>query len=209
MAPVPTGRWDQLRVDGERLHQRIEALGEIGAIRGAGGERGCARPALTDADRDGRDLVVTWMRDLGLIVEVDQIGNVFATRPGTDPAVAPVMTGSHIDTGVADRAVKEVDQFPVGSVEHSACPQRPSETRRSLQQSDVVAANCADASELHSGGSTTNNDDAASDIGRFDRQLMLASGKRVGRAPVLLIEKDPSDARVSVDTRTHRPHVAA
>ena len=54
--------------------------------------------ALTDADRDGRDLVVTWMRDLGLSVEIDQIGNVFATRPGTDPSLAPVMTGSHIDT---------------------------------------------------------------------------------------------------------------
>jgi N-carbamoyl-L-amino-acid hydrolase len=54
--------------------------------------------ALTDADRDGRDLVVAWMRDLGLVVEIDAIGNVFATRPGTDSALAPVMTGSHIDT---------------------------------------------------------------------------------------------------------------
>ena len=77
---------------------RIETLGEIGAIMGPDGELGCARLALTDDDRDGRDLVVTWMRDLGLEVEIDQVGNVFATRPGMDPSLAPVMTGSHIDT---------------------------------------------------------------------------------------------------------------
>ena len=46
----------------------------------------------------GRDLVVGWMRDLGLAVSIDAIGNVVATRPGTDPAAAPVMTGLHIDT---------------------------------------------------------------------------------------------------------------
>ncbi len=87
-----------LRIDGDRLQGRIEALGEIGAVHGPDGERGCARLALTDADRAGRDLVVTWMRDLGLTVEIDRIGNVFATLPGADPGLAPVMTGSHIDT---------------------------------------------------------------------------------------------------------------
>jgi N-carbamoyl-L-amino-acid hydrolase len=87
-----------LRIDGDRLWSRLVALGEIGAIEGPGGERGCARLALTDADRAGRDLVVSWMRDLGLAVTVDAIGNVVATRPGIDPAAAPVMCGSHIDT---------------------------------------------------------------------------------------------------------------
>ena len=87
-----------VRVDAGRLWQRLEALGEIGAVHGPNGERGCARLALTDADRDGRDLVVSWMRDLGLVVSVDAVGNVVATRSGTDPAAAPVMTGSHIDT---------------------------------------------------------------------------------------------------------------
>jgi len=96
----PTTRrpYGDLRIDITRLLGRLDALGEIGAILGPDGERGCARLALTDADRDGRDLVVDWMRDLGLVVEIDQIGNVFATRPGTDASLAPVMTGSHIDT---------------------------------------------------------------------------------------------------------------
>jgi beta-ureidopropionase / N-carbamoyl-L-amino-acid hydrolase len=89
---------ESLRIDIERLTARLEALGEIGAVHGANGERGCARLALTDADREGRDLVMGWMLDLGLQVSVDTIGNVIATRPGTDPAAAAVMTGSHIDT---------------------------------------------------------------------------------------------------------------
>src|SRR5204863_6018161 len=62
------------------------------------GERGSARLALTDADREGRDLVVGWMRDLGLQISIDAVGNVVGTRPGTDATAAPVMTGSHIDT---------------------------------------------------------------------------------------------------------------
>jgi N-carbamoyl-L-amino-acid hydrolase len=89
---------DRLRVDGDRLWRRLAALGEIGAIDGPNGEHGNARLALTDADRDGRDLVMGWMRDLGLAVTIDAIGNVVATRPGTDPDAAPVMMGSHIDT---------------------------------------------------------------------------------------------------------------
>ncbi len=87
-----------LRVDGARLWARLVELGEVGAIKGPNGEEGCARLALTDADRAGRDLVVGWMRDLGLDVTIDAVGNVVATRSGTDPTAAPVLCGSHIDT---------------------------------------------------------------------------------------------------------------
>jgi beta-ureidopropionase / N-carbamoyl-L-amino-acid hydrolase len=90
--------WNDLRIDGDRLWQRLEALGEIGAVHGPNGERGCARLALTDVDRDGRDLVVSWMRDLGMEVSIDAIGNVVATRSGSDPTATAVMVGSHIDT---------------------------------------------------------------------------------------------------------------
>lgn len=80
-------------MDAARLHSRLAELGEIGST----GDGGCARLALTDEDRAGRDLVVTWMRDLGLDVRVDGIGNVVAVRPGREPG-PPVMCGSHIDT---------------------------------------------------------------------------------------------------------------
>ena len=83
----------ELRASFARLRARLDALAEVG-VTTAGG---CARLALTDADRDGRDLVVGWMRDLGTRVDVDRLGNVVATWPPDrdDPAV---MTGSHIDT---------------------------------------------------------------------------------------------------------------
>jgi beta-ureidopropionase / N-carbamoyl-L-amino-acid hydrolase len=84
------------RIDGSRLHARIAALAEIAPIHGVNGEPGNARLALTDEDKAGRDLVVTWMHDLGLEVHTDGVGNVVATtQTGTGPAV---MTGSHIDT---------------------------------------------------------------------------------------------------------------
>jgi N-carbamoyl-L-amino-acid hydrolase len=83
----------ELRIDAKRLAARLEALGAVGAIAGGG----VCRLALTDEDRAGRDLVAGWMRDLGLAVTVDAIGNVVGVRPGLESG-APVMVGSHIDT---------------------------------------------------------------------------------------------------------------
>lgn len=85
--------YGHLRIDGDRLMRRLGELATIGPIDGGGS----SRLALTDEDRDGRDLVTTWMRDLGLDVRIDGIGNVVATRPGRTDGPA-VMTGSHIDT---------------------------------------------------------------------------------------------------------------
>jgi len=82
-----------VRIDGARLLRRIADLAQVGAIEGGG----VCRLALTDADRQGRDLVVQWMRELGLAVTVDGIGNVVGLRAGRK-AGPPVMTGSHIDT---------------------------------------------------------------------------------------------------------------
>jgi N-carbamoyl-L-amino-acid hydrolase len=95
---VDTHALADLRIDNNRLLARIDELGQIGRIDGPNGEWGNARLALTEADRAGRDLVVAWMRDLGLDVAIDAIGNVVATRTGADPSLAPVMVGSHIDT---------------------------------------------------------------------------------------------------------------
>lgn len=69
-------------------------MAEIGAT----GRGGCNRQALTDADRAGRDLFVSWALAAGCSVVIDQIGNLFATRPGLDPQAAPVLLGSHLDT---------------------------------------------------------------------------------------------------------------
>ncbi len=80
-------------IDGQNLLQRLQELAQIGAIEGGG----CARLALSDEDKAGRDLVVGWMKALGLDVHVDAIGNVIGVRAGRE-RLAPIMTGSHIDT---------------------------------------------------------------------------------------------------------------
>ncbi len=89
-----TGPAPDLRVDADRLLRRLTELSDIGAIEGT---TGSSRLAFTDADKAGRDLVVAWMTELGLDITVDGIGNIVAVRPGTED-LAPVMTGSHIDT---------------------------------------------------------------------------------------------------------------
>jgi N-carbamoyl-L-amino-acid hydrolase len=86
-----------LRIDGARLWQSLMALARVGATA----KGGVCRLALSDADREGRDLVVSWAREAGLAVTVDAIGNVFMRREGRagrNPALPPVMAGSHIDT---------------------------------------------------------------------------------------------------------------
>src|SRR5437773_1686576 len=80
----------EIGIDRARLEQSIDELGRIGATpRG-----GLTRLALTDDDKCGRDLMVRWMREAGLRVTVDQMGNIFGERAGREP-LPPVMMGSH------------------------------------------------------------------------------------------------------------------
>jgi N-carbamoyl-L-amino-acid hydrolase len=84
--------FDALSIDSARLMDRLMSLAEVSPIAGGGN----CRLALTDEDRDGRDLVVSWMRDLNMDITIDAVGNIIAYwNVGSG---APVMTGSHIDT---------------------------------------------------------------------------------------------------------------
>ena len=69
-------------------------MAEIGATPGGG----CNRQALTDKDKAGRDLFVSWCREAGCAIRIDQMGNIFARRAGSNDSLAPVITGSHLDT---------------------------------------------------------------------------------------------------------------
>lgn len=83
-----------LRIDGQRLRSTLEEIAKIGATpRG-----GVHRLALSDEDRRGRDLFVQWLRDLAVQVTIDEMGNIFGLRAGQNGDLAPVMTGSHIDS---------------------------------------------------------------------------------------------------------------
>ena len=84
-----------LRMNRDRLLARLDQLHSIGAAA----EGGVSRIALTDEDRAGRDRVTGWMRQAGLDISIDRIGNVFGIRKGHEGGPV-VMTGSHIDTVV-------------------------------------------------------------------------------------------------------------
>lgn len=84
-----------LSINPDRLFSKLDALSKIGTTP----QGGVRRLALTDEDKLGRDLVVSWMRELNLQIKIDQIGNIFATQPSKEGRYdQPVMTGSHIDT---------------------------------------------------------------------------------------------------------------
>jgi beta-ureidopropionase / N-carbamoyl-L-amino-acid hydrolase len=83
-----------LQINGQRLWDSLMEMAKIGATE----KGGCCRLALTDLDKEARDLFVSWCKDAGCTIRIDKMGNVFARRAGEDDSLAPVMTGSHIDT---------------------------------------------------------------------------------------------------------------
>ncbi len=83
-----------LRIDGKRLRSTLEEMARIGATPGGGVQR----LTLTDEDKQARDLFVRWLKELDLKVTIDEMGNIFGRRPGRSSDLAPVMSGSHIDS---------------------------------------------------------------------------------------------------------------
>lgn len=82
-----------LSVNFARLASQLAELNAINRLS----DGSCCRLALSDSDKVARDLVARWMREAGLEVRVDRIGNILGLQPGAY-SVAPVLTGSHIDT---------------------------------------------------------------------------------------------------------------
>ncbi|BFM18440.1 Zn-dependent hydrolase [Maricurvus nonylphenolicus] len=83
-----------LRINGDRLWQSLMDMAAIGGTD----KGGCNRQALTAEDKAGRDLFVSWCREAGCSITVDEIGNIFAWRDGRNNDLPPVITGSHLDT---------------------------------------------------------------------------------------------------------------
>ncbi|WP_136656498.1 Zn-dependent hydrolase [Nitratireductor sp. XY-223] len=83
-----------MRIDGDRLWDALMEMAKIGpGVRG-----GNNRQTLTDEDAEGRALFQKWCEDAGMTMGVDQMGNMFFRREGTDPDALPVYVGSHLDT---------------------------------------------------------------------------------------------------------------
>src|ERR1700722_4111863 len=81
-------------VDGPRLWARLMVLAEIGRR----GETGVDRPAFSAEDRAARRLLYAWACEYGLEASQDAIGNLFLRYPGEQRELAPVLTGSHLDS---------------------------------------------------------------------------------------------------------------
>ena len=84
----------EMKINGDRLWASLMEMAKIGATP----KGGVCRLTLTDLDKQSRDLFVQWCKDAGCTVKVDQMGNIFARRTGRNNSLAPVGTGSHLDS---------------------------------------------------------------------------------------------------------------
>ncbi len=116
-------------VDGDRLWARHEQLRAIGAL----GPTGVSREAFTEADFEARRLAMSWAHERGYGLTMDGIGNLFIRRPGQENTLAPIVTGSHLDSqpagGAFDGAFGVLAAFEaLGALdEASVVTQRPVE----------------------------------------------------------------------------------
>jgi beta-ureidopropionase / N-carbamoyl-L-amino-acid hydrolase len=85
---------ETLRVNGRRLRTSLESMARFGSTPGGG----VSRLALSDEDRDARNMFVSWLKEIELDVTVDEMGNIFGKKDGKDKTLPAVMSGSHIDS---------------------------------------------------------------------------------------------------------------
>ncbi|MGP4061120.1 Zn-dependent hydrolase [Halobacillus sp. H74] len=78
----------------ERLKRRFDEMAQIGATE----RGGVHRLALSDLDREARDLWTHWAEEAGFKVRVDDFGNMFARLEGNFPEKKPIVLGSHLDS---------------------------------------------------------------------------------------------------------------
>jgi N-carbamoyl-L-amino-acid hydrolase len=83
-----------LRINGERLLSRLAEMAQIGVTE----KGGVCRVALSDEDKVGRDLFIEWCQAANCNIAVDQIGNIFARRNGSNEDFPMILTGSHLDS---------------------------------------------------------------------------------------------------------------
>ncbi|QKC96175.1 Zn-dependent hydrolase [Mesorhizobium sp. NZP2298] len=85
---------ENLRINSDRLWDSLMEMAKIGPGIAGGNNR----QTVTDEDGEGRHLFKRWCEAAGLEMGVDEMGTMFARREGTDPSLAPVYVGSHLDT---------------------------------------------------------------------------------------------------------------
>lgn len=86
------------RIEAATIRGQLEALSLFGRPEGGTFQDGVSRIGYSDADIAGRRFVMDLMRGAGNEVRIDAAGNIFASRPGSEPSLPPVLFGSHIDS---------------------------------------------------------------------------------------------------------------
>lgn len=81
-------------INEERLWSRLQLLSEIGKTESGG----VTRLSFTPEERAAKDLVATFMKEAGLQVREDEVGNLIGRKEGLNPAASVVLTGSHLDS---------------------------------------------------------------------------------------------------------------
>ena len=83
-----------MKINEKRLEERMNRINSIAVTA----ESGMMRLALTDADKEARDLIVSWLEEAGMEVKIDDMGSVYGILKGSDPDAKPICVGSHADT---------------------------------------------------------------------------------------------------------------
>lgn len=83
-----------LRINGQRLQESLETMAKIGGTPAGGVQR----LTLSDEDKTARDLLISWLKALNCEIIIDEMGNIFGKRAGRNNDLAPVMSGSHVDS---------------------------------------------------------------------------------------------------------------
>ena len=83
-----------MKINEKRLEERMNRINSIAVTA----ESGMMRLALTDADKEARDLIVSWLEEAGMEVKIDDMGSVYGILKGSNPDAKPICVGSHADT---------------------------------------------------------------------------------------------------------------
>ena len=171
---VGEGNGIAARVDGSRLWRRLMEMAEIGAIPG----NGVNRQALSDEDIAAREVLVDWARRRGYAVAVDDAANLFVRRPGGDPGLAPVLTGSHMDSQPRGGRFDGIYGVIAGLEALDALDDAGAATRRAIE---VVAWTNEEGSRFDPGCMGSMVFSGAAQLERFE-EAVDARGISFGRA---------------------------
>ncbi|WP_035711974.1 M20 family metallo-hydrolase [Salibacterium aidingense] len=83
-----------MNINVDRMKRRFQQLNKIGRSHGGG----INRLALTDTDKEARDLFLAWLKELDLELQWDDLGNIYGVKPGVDDSLKPILIGSHLDS---------------------------------------------------------------------------------------------------------------